>query len=138
MEMASLAYPDVFTSVSSQTVTGAAVWVLEIYRRVKGLHRIPGEKRKGQVGAVGYRYFYNPSITMAKTSPRRMTPRKPKVKNIGQAARESVAVAMAQVKVERPVQYQMVKRLDGSFAGVVKDGVLHESFESFVDVLNAN
>ena len=113
----------------------AAALMTGIYRSVKGLHRVKANS------GHGYKYFYNLEVEMPKNAPRRVPHRKVKAaKPIGQVARESIATAQRQQRVAieaaKP-KYQTVARVDGSIAGVVHNGVLYETLDSFVNALNA-
>ena len=145
VEIAQNLHPDLFPK-GLPAGSGAAAIMIEMYRAVKGLHRV----RTG-IGP-GYKYFFNPDINITKNAPRRSSRRKIKadvkvdvkvvkadVKVINEVTREVISAATQQVKIERPVaqQYLTLKKEDGTFAGVVSNGVLYESLESFAMSLNS-
>lgn len=113
--------------------SASAALMTAVYRAIKGLHRVKSNSGRG------YKYFYNTEIDLVKNAPRR-SPKK-KVYPIGEVARRAAAIGLRKAKSVRPestsAKYLIVKKTDGKFAGVVHDGVLFESLESFVAALNA-
>lgn len=157
IQMAADENHDVFSNRDPSSSSCAAI-MTSVYRKVPGLHRVD----RGD-GTAGFKYFYNPEIqmvksfrehTVAKPAPA-PAPKPAKVKAIAAPAKrayvrkEKPAPSPRTVKLRNVVHlgelripqtggsfFEMVKKPDGTPAGVVKDGILYDTLEVLLTALN--